>query len=242
MFQASDIDALKSEIDSFKVPVFVAERATPSEEFRILALNETHEAATGMRNTDHALLRISEILPPDQARHVNSRYAQAIQMSAPFQYREELTMPDGLMTWDTTVRPVRMDSGAERVLGHAICVRTLRTDTADLLAFEDVRYFSAEAAFQLSKVTEMFEAMEAGRADLNDLRASVGFLAGICRSVDSTLSEVRARAEARINSAKTVEGSPLVALNADAPQSFRDTAKRLVEMVHTHQRETSSAA
>lgn len=242
MFRASDLDALKEEIENFQVPVFLAERSNATEEFRILALNRAHEKASGMLHDTSALMRISDFLPEDQARHVNRKYASAISSGGPLDYREELTLPDGHMTWDTTIRPVETDSGTERILGHAIAVKTKRTDIADLLAFEDVRYFSAEAAFQLSRVTEMLDAVDNGHADLRDLRTSVGFLAGICRSVDSTLSEVRARATQRIEEAKTEEGGYLMSLSSNTPPSMRDTACRLVEMVHAHGQKTGTAA
>ncbi|KNG95127.1 PAS domain-containing protein [Pseudaestuariivita atlantica] len=229
MFQATDLDELRVELDSFKIPVFVAERQTGQRQFHLIGLNEAHERESGMEFGACRGKRVSDLLPDKQAEEVNAHYAEAIARGGPIDYQEVLSKPGGTLTWQTTVCPVTMPGGAERILGHALCVRRLERDQADLVAFEDVRYFSTEASFQLSRIGALFDAMEAGQASDCDLRASARFLAGMCRAVDDTLQKVRTTAENRLAAAQQADMS-LLDLSQTGTPTLRETAQHLVDL------------
>lgn len=198
MFRSDDANLLRSQLDRFSIPMFMAQLDPGTDRFFMLALNEHHERETGMTTADVAGKPLDAVLPPDQADIVNQRYLGCIRQSAPLRYREQLKMPRGQMIWDTTLHHIIGRGGVHRVVGSAIVVHRISRDQRDTLAFEDVRYFSTTSSCQLQHIVQLLEAIESGALHQSALQGSAGVLAGLCRSIDKTMQDLRAIAQERL--------------------------------------------
>lgn len=246
MFDTLDPDALREEIDIFQVPMFAAERRRVDEPFRILGINRAHERISGFRNSELRGRSPDEILPPSQAKQVIGHYTACVETGRSQRYREVLDMSEGSILWDTTIQPITMQCGRQRVLGSAVYLRHISRPQGDQLAFEDVQYFSAQAAFQLSQVSTYLDAVENGELEPNHMHDSIAALAGICRSIDRALTDIRSVADAQIAKGQVRKEQYL--LSEDAVRQFphhphvEHSFKRLSEMFETPKRRASGAS
>ncbi|KAF0675442.1 PAS domain S-box protein [Profundibacterium mesophilum] len=202
MFDTLDPDALREEINIFQIPMFAAERRDGDTPFRILGINTAHERISGFKHQDLCGKNLEDILPPEQAKQVAKHYTTCVRSRTSQRYREVLDMSEGSIMWDTTIQPISMHDGRERVLGSAVYLRHISRPQGDQLAFEDVQYFSAQAAFQLSQVSTYLDAVDRGKIEPNRMHDSIAALAGICRSIDRALMDIRSVADAQIAKAQ----------------------------------------
>ena len=217
MFRSENVDFLRGQLNRFSIPMFIAQLDPNQNEFQILALNEHHERETGMAMTAASGKALSMLLPDDQARAVSARYHRCINQSAPLRYREELNLPRGRMIWDTTLHHFITRGRRHRVVGSAILVERITRDQRDTLAFEDIRYFSTTSSCQLAQIVRVLEAIEGGALDPSLLQGSAGMLAGLCRSIDSTMQDLRDIAERRLLAEAPV-ATPLLGPSGPAPE------------------------
>ena len=94
------------------------------------------------------------------------------------------------MRWDTTIRFFETETGRPRILGSAICAK-VSDSSAEQLAFDDVRYYASGATLKLDEVVEVLESIGAGDLQPHGLERSARLLATICRSVTSSLQDIR---------------------------------------------------
>ena len=97
--------------------MFAAQRPSRADAFRLLCINRAHEDESGLANIDIQGLRPLDILPPDEAEAVESRYALCVRKREVIQYDETLHLRERPSRWRTILHPVRMKSGQERVIG-----------------------------------------------------------------------------------------------------------------------------
>lgn len=199
MFKTSDVDHLRSQLDRFTIPMFVAEPCVDGTDFVIIALNDAYETQTGMLMKDVSGCPLKDLLPKKDARDVRQRYTRCISDTPQLRYRELLHLPGGGPTiWDTTLHHIVLPSGADRIVGGAVLIERLTRDEKDQLAFEDLRYFAANSSCTLSKIASVFDAFEKGHIDADHFAHSATVLAGLCRTVESTLEELRSLADDRL--------------------------------------------
>lgn len=199
MFELDDADLLHEQLNIFQVPMFIAERRGPGEAFRLLAINEAHSRVSGLMMCHVAGRGPEDILPPDQAADVSAKYARCADSQQSLRYREVLDLADGPMLWDTTIQPIPMDSDGQRILGNAVYLKRVHSPGGTQLAFEDVQFFSAQAAFQLGQVSTYIDALDRQAGLPDDYRSRLGVVSGICRSIDSALADIRAVAERQLD-------------------------------------------
>ncbi|MGR3491371.1 MAG: hypothetical protein ACU0DW_04880 [Shimia sp.] len=202
MFDTAPADALKSQVDRFEVPTFIAERDDAKDPYRILALNTAHERVSGMRHPGGDGIALNAILPEAQARAVTTRYASCTTKKMTQNYSEKLSMPSGVCTWNTTLHPIVCDDGRERLIGLSVLTHHMETEMCDVSAFEDIQYFASGAMLRLGQITELLEAVHRGERSLHDIDTSAMLLASICRSVDAALVDLRSCADARLAARK----------------------------------------
>jgi|GEM_PF-1424319 len=198
MFKSNDTSKMRKQLDRFAIPMFIAELRTDDSQFEILALNAAHETHSGMVMADVIHRPLSDILPAEEAREVNTRYSRCIQQDGPVRYREQLCMPHGTMIWDTSLSRLSLPDGRERVIGTAVIVKRVKRHDLDTLAFQDVEYFSSSSSMRLNQITDVLEAVESGRISPEQLAGSAGMLAALCRSIDETMRELRGIATDRL--------------------------------------------
>ncbi|MGR3466741.1 MAG: hypothetical protein ACU0CI_02605, partial [Shimia sp.] len=198
MFDTAPPETLKPQIDRFEVPTFVAEREDPRAPYHILALNAAHERVSGMSHPGPQGVPLAGLLPPDQARIVEARYAACTGDGLLQNYSERLTMPSGICTWNTTLHPVPCADRRERLIGVAVLTHHMETEMCDIAAFEDIQYVAAGAMLRLGQVTTLMDAVERGERRGEELAQGAMLLASICASVEAALRDLRTTADARL--------------------------------------------
>ncbi|RVV98673.1 hypothetical protein EKE94_07125 [Mesobaculum littorinae] len=223
MFNTEDSDSLATVLNFFQMPMFAVERVAPGAPFRLLCINDAHARISGM---DSAAVRgrmISELLGAEDARHVLDRFGRCVATGTAMRYREKLELPTGVKEWDTTIQPVFTNDARERVIGTAIVISG--QDARPSRAWEDVRFFSAQANFQLSQVATYLDAVAQNTKGASTAPGAVAAVSGICRSIERVLSDIRVLAdrESPVGNAPPVVAAtaarrPGSANDEDAPQ------------------------
>ncbi|OAN73613.1 hypothetical protein A8B82_19045 [Sulfitobacter sp. EhC04] len=199
MFTTANVRDLRRQIDRFNVPMFIIQRYRDTHTFEILALNRRYEVESGMSMDAIQGKPLTDLLPPKQAAAVGEKYEKCLTEKAPQRYREVLDLPRGSMIWDTTLQYAEIAGQPDRIIGSAIVLERIEHDDHDEHAFQDMRYLAAASGCELGKVSALLEAVERGHFDSKRLAGSAGMLAGLCRTIDYKLNEIRAAAEKRIN-------------------------------------------
>ncbi|MEH6644094.1 hypothetical protein [Sulfitobacter sp.] len=217
MFKSNSTSKMREQLDRLAIPMFIAELRADDSQFEILALNATHETHSGMVMADVIHRPLSDILPAEEAREVNTRYSRCIQHDGPVRYREQLRMPHGAMIWDTSLSHLSLPDGRERVIGTAVIVKRIKRHDLDTLAFHDVEYFAASSSMRLNQISDVLEAVESGHISPEQLAGSAGMLAALCRSIDETMRELR-----RIATDRLAQEDQMLPLIASKDSAFSD--------------------
>jgi len=226
MFQSTNPEELRDEIDVFQVPMFAADRHEPGGPFRLMCINKAHERLSGMQHDAVTGRSPFDFLPPEQAKSVTDHYARCADTGKSQRYQEVLDMAEGPIMWDTTLQPISMADGRKRVLGNAVFLKHVSKPHGEHIAFEDVQYFSAQAAFQLSQVSAYLDAVECGDLAPSQIHGSIAAVAGICRSIDRALNDIRAVADTQISKTAIREEMFLLSDDASAISSKRPNIER----------------
>lgn len=220
MFTQQDPETLKAVLDVFQTPMFATERASPDEEFRVLCVNTAYETATGLKHGDLQGRRPQDVVPEEEARRVIARYESCLASGRSLRYRETVSLATGSFSWDSTIQPVFTGDARQRILGTALLqgkgataatatgsrdgagpgdagatARAAQDSGSSSMAFDDIRYFSAQAVFQLSQVSNYLEAIARHEGQPTEATGYAQAIVGICRSIDRALSDIRGLAE-----------------------------------------------
>lgn len=223
MLNTTSAEKLAAILDQFSVPMFAAERASHKGDFYIVCINRAHAEATGVKAEAARGVCPRDILPPRQADVVLSRYAECTRTQSPLRYRETLTLPDGVQQWDTTIQPVRLASGGDRVIGTAIQIVSDSASKDTQMTYDNIRYFSALADMQLQNLLSMFDAARDQGLFNDDSASRVSRLCSVCRSVQRSVEDIRETVREAAPAASTAQtdfhtigGRTLRALNETA--------------------------
>lgn len=214
MFESDDTAKLRRQLDRFAIPMFLAELTPYDGQFELKAINATHERHSGMCMEAVIHRPLNQLLLPDEASAVNGHYTRCIHADGPIRYRETLCLPCGKTIWDTTLSRLTLPDGRERIIGSAVIVQRVKRNDLDTLAFQDVEFFASTSSMRLTQISDLLDAVESGRISADQLAGSAGMLAGLCRSVDETLRELRSIAKDRLVNDDQV--LPLIDLDLDA--------------------------
>lgn len=186
MFQLDDADRLAARLERYPVPMFAADRS-PRSEWRLQCINGQHSKLSGMAAADVRNTPISELLPPQEAADVNARYDACIASGDVIHYSETLHINGRKLMWRTTLQPVRLDSGIDRVVGTALTFAPRPPHAAA----DDPVYFAAVAQMQLAKVSAFLHSLENCSDIPMDTRQKAIMITGLMRSLDHVMKDMR---------------------------------------------------
>lgn len=112
-------DELRQMLDYLGVAAFVID-VVSADEFRLAAINALHEQLTGMKHSEVAGRSVDELLSPEMAGDVKSKYHGCVESKVVTNYRESLDLPIGKTFWQTSLVPLFDETGnVIRILGTA---------------------------------------------------------------------------------------------------------------------------
>lgn len=191
MLNTTSAEKLAAILDQFSIPMFAAERASDKSDFEIICINRAHAEATGFEPATACGTSLRDLLPPPQADIVIGRYTECARTQRPLRYLETLALPGGVQQWDTTIQPVRLPSGGDRVIGTAIQIAVEAQSEGTQMTFDNIRYFSALADMQLQNLLGMFDAAREQGLFSDDSASRVSRLCCVCRSVQRSVEDIR---------------------------------------------------
>ncbi len=112
----------------------------PDGEFRLEALNPAHERGTGLLTEDVAERPLDEFLPLDVAHSLAQHFADCVQAGRPIMFEEALNLPGGRRHWETSLTPMRDQSGRIAWLLGAARDITERDALRDALRESEARF------------------------------------------------------------------------------------------------------
>jgi len=195
LFTSDDHFTLASTLDQMAVPMFAAERESPDAPFRMVCVNQAHTERTGMTKRQVRNKRLCDLLPAEDARDVQARYATCADDALATSYNERLVLNGLQMDWNTTLQPIKLSNGVERVIGTAIALDR----PPDARSAEEAAYFSAHAQMQVGKLRFFLDMLEDRRDVPADMRGMAIMVGNLTRSIDAVLGDIRALAPAATN-------------------------------------------
>lgn len=191
MLDTDSADQLAAIFDQFSVPMFAAERASVQSEFKIVCINQAHAEATGFEPITLRDTAVRDLLPRTEADFAIGRYAECARTQNSLRYLETLTLPDGVQQWDTSIQPVQLAGGGDRVIGTTFKIADAENTNGAQMTYDNIRYFSALADMQLQNLLSMFEIARVQGLFNTDSAGRVHRLCGICRSVQRSVEDIR---------------------------------------------------
>lgn len=173
--------------------MFAAQRDASTEPFHLICVNTAHTRATGLDTSQIAGLRPSDILPNDEGRKVEARYESCVTLSDVIHYNEELHLSGRLTHWHTTLMPVKLDCGGDRVIGTALTLG-LPVVTDDL---SDAEYYAAQVQMRLGQIGQFLRIIQEHPETPQDLRTGAIMMEGLNHSLDHLLQDLRLATQSR---------------------------------------------
>lgn len=187
LFTSDDHFTLASTLEHMAVPMFAAERRSKDAPFRLVCVNKAHSDRTGMTTGAVRNRRIEDLLRPGDAKDVMSRYARCADQNKTISYNETLVLNGMTMDWNTTLQPVVLSDGTERVVGTAIALDR----PANLRSAEEAAYFSAHAQMQVGKLRHFLDMLEDRKDVPADMRGMAMMVNNLTYSIDVVLGDIR---------------------------------------------------
>lgn len=187
MFTLEDHDALSKMLDQYPVPMFAAERSGPSVPFRLICVNAAHTRSTGLETEQIAGKRPLDILSAAEGRAVEARYDTCANFGEVINYQEELHLNGHLTKWQTTLMPVTLHSGADRVIGTALTLG-LPANTSNI---SDAEYYAAQAQMRMGQIGQFMEMLQTHPETPLELRTGAMLMGGLTRSISHMMQDLR---------------------------------------------------
>jgi len=186
-FFRDDHRMLSETLDAFAVPMFAAERIAPDARFRLICVNTAHTARTGLQSTEVRGKSTFDLLPQADAEAVQGRYENCARLRQPTTYEEHLTLKGVITHWNTTLQPVYLADGTERIIGTALMIPA--HPVRERLV--DAAYFSAKAQMHVGKVRHFLDIMQFRQDVPYDLRNMAEMVGNLTNSLDTVLGDIR---------------------------------------------------
>ena len=211
MFSMIDHQELLTVLDFFDVPMFAAERASRDDDFRMIGVNAAHTATTTLKTATIAGKTPHDILDPDDAEAVAGHYAACADRGESIIYSETLRIAGRTRHWRTTLQPVAMTNGCQRVIGIAMEA----FNEQEVTGLTDTSYYAAQAQMKIGQL-EAFLAYLEQRDDLPlDARAQAMMVAGLTRSLDAVLTNIQNVTERQLHRVPAMPEDGMMALTLE---------------------------
>lgn len=187
MFTTFDHGDLRRMLDLFAVPMFAAERDGRDQPIRYIGVNSAHSRVSGLTHDCVRGRRPKEVMPGADGAMVEERLTSCLARDRIVTHHETLQMAGRPTHWQTTLVPAYPDDSRERVVGTALPV-------GQPVAFNDpgqVEFCAAQAQMQLGHLKDFFAQIESEQQLPDDTRASATIVAGLVRSIDHLLCDLR---------------------------------------------------
>ena len=226
MFSMSDHQELLTVLDFFDVPMFAAERASRDDDFRMIGVNAAHTATTTLTTATIAGKTPHDILGPDDADAVAGHYAACADRGETIIYSETLDIAGRTRHWRTTLQPVAMRSGCQRVIGIAMEVFSEQ----EITGLTDTSFYAAQAQIKIGQLEAFLNYLEQ-RDDLPlDARTQAMMVAGLTRSLDAVLTDIQNVTERQLHRISTLPVGGMTALTLEslpnAGQRMEDATRK----------------
>lgn len=187
LFHSDDHFTLANLLDQIVVPMFAAERKSKNAPFRLISVNGAHTAKTALTTDLVRGKRLCDLLRAADAAAVNARYAACADGYAVSCYDESLVLNGVRSTWKTTLQPVILPDGTERVIGTAIAL----DKPVSSYAADDAAYYSSHAQMQVGKLRYFLDMLEDRRDVPADMRGMAAMVNNLTYSIDAALGDIR---------------------------------------------------
>lgn len=115
----ADLEASRTIVDHAGQPLFLVDvvHEGGGPRFEIDRFNPAYEDQTGLSLEDARGLTPREWLGDDVGAALEERYRECLEKRERLRYEEELALPGGTETWETTLTPVLVDGEVSRIVG-----------------------------------------------------------------------------------------------------------------------------
>lgn len=214
LLRQDDTQSLRDGLERVSVPILVLDWDAKRTDFSICTANSAFETQSG-----HALAgldgrALADILPDDQAVLLRYRLRKCLGTGAVLTCPEMITLPAATMVCEATYIPVQAGPDGRRVLWTWVALDRVEQRQNTKSAFEDLRFYSADAARQIAQVTTALEAIASSPPTQQRLQPAAQTLAAICRSAEQSLGRISDRSEGLMGM-------------AEAPATYLTEARRL---------------
>ncbi len=151
-----------------------------SGQLRFIALNPAHEQQSGLDASSLIGKTPHEVLPPDVAASITERYHECIQAKTLYAYEEQLSLPNGIAWWRTTLSPVLKNNEVIGIIGFGVNIdaekrveQDLNKATAEIAKINsDMQVLVATTSHDLrgpvQQIRAVIELLKAGKPPLTD--------------------------------------------------------------------------
>jgi len=202
---------LAQHLNQSPTPMYALERTKNAAPFRFIVLNTAMERAALCRQSDVIGKTLSEVLPADESIAAQCRVSHCMDTLVVTQFTDRFTITAQPFAWDTTLHPIRLVDGRQRIVASAIRKDNPTAAQPETVALEDIKYFSSIADFQIQNLISLFETYDANDLLRAETEQRIAKLSGMCRSVQVTVSEIGKS----IRAAQAVHQKNFVRPNAD---------------------------
>ncbi|WP_300032870.1 hypothetical protein [uncultured Roseobacter sp.] len=157
----------------------------------MVCINAAHQDASGLDAAHIRGAALGEFLPGDEAECTGQLYADCADADTDMRFYESLTLPSGVMHWDTCLQHVPLENGGSRVVGTTFQVLQQTDQDESRLVFDDIRFFSALADMQLQNLVSMFDAARKSELFCANSADRVAQLGSICRGVQKAVNDIQ---------------------------------------------------
>lgn len=190
MYDMLSSAALAHHLNQTSTPMYALERTDSAGAFRFASLNDAMERAALCTRRDVIGKTLAEALPADESITAQRRLAHCIETLDVSRFTDRFTITAQPFAWDTTLHPIRLSDGTERIVASAIRQDISVTARPETVAFDDIKYFSSVADFQIQNLISLFETYDATDLLLAETEQRIAKLSGMCRTVQLAVAEI----------------------------------------------------
>lgn len=194
MFTSNDPEILRQALNRFEVPMFAVQRNHASDMFTLICVNQAYEAMTGRQSHELEGRTLFDLVPDDLAARLNDHYATCVDQMEFHTHSEPTPIAQPNILWKTTLQPVVLDNGSERVVGTCSVIEAATPEQQ----VTDAEFFATQAQMQLTQMQFFLESLEHSHDLPSETRGHAAMVSGLARSLSRVLSDMRTATQSRL--------------------------------------------